>query len=82
MKPDGDNKPSSTLGGLKVSWSTGMWVLLLTLAVWIYFHYKDMPLNQADTTVVVLAVTVIVVVVQWLWSRLRRSREDRSGTAK
>jgi len=82
MKPGGDDKPSSSLGSLRVSWGTAMWIFLLTLAVWIYFHNKEMPLNQADTAVVALVVTVIVVAVQWLWSHLRRSREDKSGTTK
>ena len=82
MKPDGDDKTSSILGGFKVSWGTGMWILLLTLAVWIYFYVERMQLDSASTAVVALAVTVIVVAAQRLWSRVRRNREDKSGTAK
>jgi len=82
MKPSGNDKPSSALGGFKVSWGTAMWILLLTLAVWIYFYHEHLPLDAPSTAVVALTVTVMVVVVQWLWSHLRRSREDQSGTTK
>jgi hypothetical protein len=82
VEPDGDGKPSSSLGGLKVSWGTGIWILLITLAVWIYLYVKHMQLDQAATVVVALAATVLVVVAQWLWSRIRRSRKDKSGGAK
>ena len=81
MKPE-DGKPSSSLGGLKVSWRTGIWILLITLAVWIYFYVEHLPLDQTATVVVALAATVLVVVAQWLWSRIRRSRENKSGGAK
>jgi type VI protein secretion system component VasK len=81
VKPEGGN-PNSSLGGLKVSWRTGIWILLITLAVWIYFYVKQMQLDQTATVVVALAATVLVVVAQWLWSRIRRSRENKSGGAK
>jgi type VI protein secretion system component VasK len=81
VKPEG-GEPSSSLGGLKASWRTGIWILLITLAVWIYFYVQHMQLDQTATVVVALAATVLVVVAQWLWSRIRRSREDKSGGAK
>lgn len=81
MKPEGGT-PSSSWGGLKVSWRTGIWILLITLAVWIYFYVQHMQLDQTATAVVALAAMVLVVVAQWLWSHVRRSRENKSGGAK
>ena len=78
----GNFRPTSVLEGLKVSWGTAMWILLLTLAVWTYFYVERLPLDAAATAVVALAVTVIVVAAQWLWSRIRRGPQDKNGTAK
>lgn len=82
MTPDDDDKPSLSLGSFKVSWSTGLWILLITLAIWIYFYVEQMQLDPAATAVVALAVAVCVVVVQRLWSRIRRSRKAGSGETK
>jgi membrane protein DedA with SNARE-associated domain len=67
---------------VKVSWGMGMWILLLTLAVWIFFDVKQMKLDAGSTAVVALAVTVLVMAAQWIWSRVRRTRDEKSGAAK
>jgi len=67
---------------LKVSWGTGIWILLLTLAVWIFFDVEQMKLDAGSTAVVALAVTILVVAAQWIRSRVRRTRGEKSGVAK
>ena len=67
---------------MKVSWGTGIWILLLTLAVWIFFDVEQMKLDAGSTAVVALAVTILVVAAQWIRSRVRRTRDEKSGVAK
>ena len=77
MKADEDS--ASAFGGMRVPWATGIWILSLTLAVWLFFYVKQVPLDAASTGVVALAVMIFVVTAQWLWSRIRRGQKDRSG---
>jgi hypothetical protein len=72
VKPD-DGAPVPGFGGLKVSWATGTLIVVLSLAVWIYFWNEHLPLDAASTGVVVFAIAICVMVGKWLWSRLRRS---------
>lgn len=65
-----------------MSWGTGVSILLLTLAVWIFFYVEQMKLDAGSTAVVALAVTVLVVGTQWVWSRIRRGRDEKGGVAK
>ena len=67
---------------MKVSWGTGIWILLLTLAVWVFFYVEQMKLDEGSTAVVALAVTILVVAAQWIWSRVRRTRDEKSRAAK
>ena len=67
---------------MKVSWGTGIWILLLTLAVWVFFYVEQMKLDEGSTAVVALAVTILVVAAQWIWSRVRRTRDEKSRVAK
>jgi len=68
----GDATPGLGFGGLKVSWGTGALIVILTLAVWIYFWMEQLPLDAASTSVVVFAIAVCVIAGKWLLSRLRR----------
>ena len=65
-----------------MSWGTGIWILLLTLAVWVFFYVEQMKLDEGSTAVVALAVTILVVAAQWIWSRVRRTRDEKSRAAK
>ena len=65
-----------------MSWGTGIWILLLTLAVWVFFYVEQMKLDEGSTAVVALAVTILVVAAQWIWSRVRRTRDEKSRVAK
>ncbi len=74
MKADDENA-GSAFGGRKVPWRTGIWILLLTLAVWSFFYVKQAQLDAASTGVVALAVIIFVFAAQWLWSLIRRSKK-------
>jgi drug/metabolite transporter (DMT)-like permease len=82
VKPGDEENAGSAFGGLKVSWTTGIWILLLTLGVWVFFYMKQAQLDPASTGFVALAVAVIVLSVQWAFSRIRRGRSDGGGSAK
>ena len=68
MKDD-DNRPAYTFGGLKLPWGTVMLILVLTLAVWLFFYLEGMELDPGSTCVVALLVTIPVALGRWLLTR-------------
>jgi hypothetical protein len=69
MKPD-DTGQNSAFEAIKVTWGVGILILLLTLAVWIFFKLENMPLDTASTSVVALGATLFVMLGRWVASRL------------
>lgn len=65
-----------------VSWAVAIWIVVLTLAVWIFFRIEHMPLDPAGTAVVALTMTIIVVGGKWLWSRARQSSHTKAPEVK
>jgi hypothetical protein len=51
-------------------------ILVLSLAVWMYFYLSPgAPLNASETAVVVGACAGAVFLVRFIWSRFRGTRE-------
>lgn len=67
---------------LNVRWGLGMLILLLTLAVWIFFYVERMPLDAAGTSVVALLMTLLVWMGRWCWLRLRRRADVKRDKAE
>ena len=44
---------------------------LVTLAIWLFFYFLQMPLQPAATTVVAAVALGGVVFARWLWSHFR-----------
>ena len=74
--------PQTESGPFKVSLGVGISVLLLTLAVWIFFYVEQMPLDPGSTTVVALGAALSVVLVRWLWSWRRPRVEAKAEKSK
>jgi len=51
-----------------------LWVVVLTLLVWVAFWYAGQHLDQGETLVVAVIVAVLLVAVQAVRSRLQRSK--------
>jgi hypothetical protein len=60
----------STLGLLGSAAMTGV-VIGLSLATWVFFYLKSMPLGLSETTVVVGAWLAVAFLVKWAWKRRR-----------
>jgi hypothetical protein len=52
-------------------------ILVLSLAAWLYFYVDSVPLNAAETTVVVGLIALIVVLAKWVWTKKRASGNGR-----
>ncbi len=63
-------------------WALGILILLLTLAVWIFFYVERMPLDAGSTSVVALAMTLLVWIGRWCWLRVRRRGDASPAEAK
>ena len=61
-------------GKIGVTWALGMTILVLTLAVWMFFYFERMALDAGGTAVVAMMVTLAVVAGRFAWSRLRKSK--------
>lgn len=46
-------------------------ILVLSLVAWLYFYVASVPLNAAETTIVVGAIALIVICARWLWTKVR-----------
>jgi hypothetical protein len=69
-----DQKASkASTGRVNVSFSVGAAVLLLTLAVWVFFYVEQMPLDPGSTAIVALVATLLVLAVRRLWTRRLRT---------
>ena len=69
---DDNSGQGALFGGMKSVWSTAILVILLTAAVYIFYDYKNMPLDRAGTSVVALFMLLLVSLARWLWSRSRQ----------
>ncbi len=68
-------KPDTGWSSVPVSWRTTLWIVMLTLLVWVAFSYAKVPLDGPSTAVVALLFTIVLISGQWLWSRLSRNRD-------
>ena len=69
------NKKAFAIRTLHVAWITGLIVLLLTVAIWLFFGFEGLPLDGSSTAAVVLAMTVLVFSGQSAWRVWRRRRQ-------
>jgi hypothetical protein len=60
---------------MKRSAATVVAVLILSLAVWVVFHYLGLDLTRNDTVVVVGCMVLLVLGGQWLIGKLTRGRK-------
>ncbi len=61
-------------GKIGVTWAVGMTILVLTLAVWMFFYFERMTLDAGGTAVVAMVITITVLVGRFVWSRMRRPK--------
>jgi hypothetical protein len=69
------NKKAFAFRTLHVAWTTGLSVLLLTVAIWLFFRFEGLPLDGSSTAAVALVMTVLVFSGQSAWRLWRRRRE-------
>ncbi len=60
-----------------MSFVTGLVILVLSLAIWLFFSLESMRLDAASTSVVVLVCTVVVLSAKWLWLHFHRKKVRR-----
>ena len=61
---------------MKTSVITVVAVLILSLVVWVVFHYLGLDLTGNDTVVVVGCMFLLVLGAQWLIGKLTRGRKN------
>jgi hypothetical protein len=59
---------------MKLSAATVVVVLVLSLTVWVVFHYLQLDLTRSDTAVVVGGMTLLVLGAQWVFAKLKARR--------
>ena len=67
--------------GIRTTMSTAVVVLVLSLTAWVCFYFANVPLNAAETTVVVGLITLMVILVKWVWTRMRASVKGRRASS-
>ena len=69
-----NNSPDGGFASKKPVWVT-LVVLALSLATWLFFYFKSMPLTSSDTVVVVGVWLFFVLLVNWTRSRMRKKKQ-------
>lgn len=74
---------SSKLAGLKASLRIILAIVVLSFAVWLFFHFipPAEPLTPAEATVVVGVCAVVVLSARGLWTRLHKRRKDNESVS-
>ena len=66
MATSNESDSAGKAGGLRKFSSTIAAVLVLSLATWLFFYLKSMPLGLPETTVIVGFWLAVALVVKWI----------------
>jgi hypothetical protein len=69
-----DNSIGGAAAFKKPAWTTVV-VLALSLATWLFFYLKSMPLTGPDTAVVVGFWLAVALFGNWIWKRLHKKKQ-------
>jgi hypothetical protein len=68
---------STQEAGVKLSLPTTSAIVVLALALWVFFYVTSERLTSAETTVVVGLCAAIVLGSKWCWTRLSKTRDKQ-----